>query len=89
MDCTIGFWLADCDAVTAAEAFDHAEAQVHQAEQVLSRFRPTSELSRLNATAGRPMSAESATAGWLVPATVADMENFRASRLRGSRTNSR
>lgn len=55
MDCTIGFWLADCDAVTAAEAFDQAEALVHQAEQVLSRFRPTSELSRLNAGAGRPV----------------------------------
>lgn len=55
MACGMGFWVAGCDAAGARAAFERAEAAVHEAEQVLSRFLPTSELSQLNAAAGRPV----------------------------------
>jgi len=54
MDCEVSFWLADAGAQAANQAFDEAEAYVTAAELALSRFRPTSELSALNALgAGR------------------------------------
>jgi thiamine biosynthesis lipoprotein len=37
------------DAADAAEALDAAEAEFHRLESILTRFRPESELSRLNA----------------------------------------
>ena len=53
MDCEIGFWLAGVGQATAARQFADAEAFIRNAEDALSRFRPTSELSRLNAVGGR------------------------------------
>ncbi|MCA9980300.1 MAG: FAD:protein FMN transferase [Anaerolineales bacterium] len=55
MGCHIHFWLDAPGASTAeiSAALHAAEQQFHTAEQRLSRFRTTSELSRVNAQAGQ------------------------------------
>jgi thiamine biosynthesis lipoprotein len=53
MGCGFEMWVATGDTGQAAEALRRARAFVDSAEDVMSRFRPYSELSRLNARAGQ------------------------------------
>ena len=48
----IVLWLDTADSAAAANAFDQIEALFAANEQALSRFRPDSELSLLNARSG-------------------------------------
>jgi thiamine biosynthesis lipoprotein len=52
MGCTFSVWLSSPDRTSAQLALNSAYAFVNAAEEVLSRFRPESELSRLNARSG-------------------------------------
>jgi thiamine biosynthesis lipoprotein len=49
----IGLWLDIDDRREAEELFNQAKAIFGEVEQALSRFKPDSELSRLNSSAGR------------------------------------
>lgn len=49
----MAIWLETPDPATAAAAFATAESHFAQAEQIFSRFRPTSELSAVNASPER------------------------------------
>ena len=51
MGCQIELWL-EADEVTAVAAFDAVEKLFAENERALSRFSPTSELSRLNGRSG-------------------------------------
>jgi FAD:protein FMN transferase len=53
MGCEMSVWLETASAGAAAKAFDQAVAIFAAYEQALSRFRPDSELSQLNARSGR------------------------------------
>ena len=53
MGCRMAIWLEMADQRQADSLLDQAEAMVHDAERVLSRFDTTSELSRLNGRVGR------------------------------------
>lgn len=55
MNCGMGAWVAAADAQAAADRLAAVEAFMHATEAALSRFRPDSELSRLNTQAGRPV----------------------------------
>lgn len=48
----IAVWLDSADDLVAARAFQQAEARFASNEEALSRFRPDSELSQLNARSG-------------------------------------
>jgi thiamine biosynthesis lipoprotein len=52
MGCQVVLTLATPSAARAEPAFDAAQRTIGQAERCLSRFRPDSELARLNARAG-------------------------------------
>ena len=52
MTTDVGFWLLSSHPTAAQTALERARQVVQAAEQRLSRFRPDSELSRLNAAAG-------------------------------------
>lgn len=56
MNCEMAVWL-DSDAPAATAAVRSVETWMHTVEQALSRFRPDSDLSRLNAVAGQPHAA--------------------------------
>ncbi|MEJ2747374.1 MAG: FAD:protein FMN transferase [Anaerolineae bacterium] len=53
MGCEMALWLETADSNEAATAFAQVEALFETNEQALSRFRPDSELSQLNARSGR------------------------------------
>jgi thiamine biosynthesis lipoprotein len=53
MGCGFEMWVATGDTEQAAEALRRVRAFVDSAEDVMSRFRPYSELSRLNARSGQ------------------------------------
>lgn len=53
MGSEIAVWLETADSDAAATAFDQVEALFAANEQALSRFRPDSELSQLNARSGQ------------------------------------
>lgn len=53
MGCEMAMWLETADSTTAATAFAQVEALFETHEQALSRFRPDSELSQLNARSGQ------------------------------------
>ncbi len=53
MGCSMAMTLAGPDRGAAETAFDAGQAEVERIEARLSRFRPTSELVRLNARSGR------------------------------------
>ena len=53
MGSEMAVWVETTDAGTAAEAFYRVEALFAANEEALSRFRPGSELSRLNALSGQ------------------------------------
>jgi len=53
MGSEVTIWLETTDSGTAAAAFSQVEALFAANEQALSRFRPNSELSQLNARSGR------------------------------------
>ena len=55
MDCDMALWLEADDPASAERALAEAETEVHEAENVLSRFRTTSALTRLNQAAGTPV----------------------------------
>lgn len=55
MNCGMGAWVAAADAQAAEDRLAAVEAFIHATEAALSRFRPDSELSRLNAQAGQPV----------------------------------
>lgn len=57
MGTDVAFWLWHKDEQRAERALAYAERFFHQTEARLSRFRPSSELSRLNRQAGRPLHA--------------------------------
>jgi FAD:protein FMN transferase len=75
----IGVGAAGCAAETA-DLLEAAEARVHHLEAQWSRFRPTSELSRLNQRPGAPTTVTSETydlvtaavAGWVRTAGLFD-----------------
>lgn len=52
MGSQIVLWLDTADKTAASQGFDEVEALFAANEQALSRFRPTSELSRLNRSSG-------------------------------------
>lgn len=56
MGCRMAAFL-DRDTIAAARALQQVPAWFEEWEQSLSRFRPDSELTRLNASAGRPFAA--------------------------------
>lgn len=53
MGCEMAVWLETADSNAAATAFAQVEALFAANEQALSRFRPDSDLSRLNARSGQ------------------------------------
>ena len=55
MNCGMGAWVVATDAQAAEPRLAAVEAFIHATEAALSRFRPDSDLSRLNARAGRPV----------------------------------
>ena len=55
MNCGMGAWVVASDAEAAEARLAAVEAFMHATEAALSRFRPDSDLSRLNAQAGRPV----------------------------------
>ena len=55
MNCGMGAWVVAADAQAAEDRLAAVEAFTHATEAALSRFRPDSELSRLNAQAGQPV----------------------------------
>ena len=58
---SINLWVGDQSASAAGEAIEAAYAEVERIEQIMSEWRPTSELSQLNDAAGgamRPLSPE-------------------------------
>jgi len=57
MGTDVAFWLWHRDEQRAERALAYAERFFHQTEARLSRFRPSTELSRLNRQAGRPFNA--------------------------------
>jgi len=56
MNCQMAAWVYSDDP-EAQDALKRVEAWMEEVEQALSRFRPESDLSRLNAAAGRPYRA--------------------------------
>lgn len=59
MGTTVDMWLWETETSIAPYALKEAERIFENAEAQFSRFRPESELSRLNHSAGRPFSASS------------------------------
>lgn len=52
---SINLWLGDRPASEGGAAIEAALAEIERIEQIASEWRPTSELSQLNANAGGPM----------------------------------
>lgn len=52
---SINLWLGDREPAAGGEAIEAALAEIERIEQIASEWRPTSELSQLNAGAGGPM----------------------------------
>jgi FAD:protein FMN transferase len=52
---SINLWLGDRPASEGGAAIEAALAEIERVEQIASEWRPTSELSQLNADAGGPM----------------------------------
>ncbi len=59
MGCDIEMWVAAHDGIAAVGALEQATAFILAADQLMSRFRPDSELARLNARAGQRTSVSS------------------------------
>ncbi len=57
MNCQMTAWVCTDDAIQARAALRAVERWMHRVEGALSRFRPESDLSRLNAAAGQPYRA--------------------------------
>ncbi len=57
MNCQMAAWVCTDDAHRARAALRAVERWMQRVERELSRFRPDSDLSRLNAAAGRPYRA--------------------------------
>jgi thiamine biosynthesis lipoprotein len=58
---SINLWVGDQSAIAAGQAIEAAYAEVERIEQIMSEWRPTSELSQFNDAAGgamRPLSPE-------------------------------
>ncbi len=58
---SINLWVGELTAAAAGQAIEAADAEIERIEQIMSEWRPSSELSQLNDAAGgamRPLSPE-------------------------------
>ncbi len=75
MNCQMGAWVVTADAELAEQRLAAVEVFMHATEASLSRFRPESELSRLNARAGETVAVSATLANVLALALASAHES--------------